>query len=53
MFAYLKLYILKRDINAFESIQCRFSKCINGLKDFSYFDRLTKLGAHTLAKATL
>ena len=32
--------ILKRDINALESIPRRFTKCICGQKDFSYDDRL-------------
>ena len=37
--------ILKQEINAHESILCRFNKCICGLEDFTNDDRLTKLGA--------
>ena len=42
--------ILKGNIIAFESIQRRLTKCICGLKDFSYDDRLIKVGALTLEK---
>ena len=39
--------ILKLDINAFESIKRRFSKCIYKLKDFSYDDCIAKLHGST------
>ena len=38
----------RKDINLSENVQKRFTKCLHGMHDLSYKDRLNQLGTITL-----
>jgi hypothetical protein len=44
---------LKRDINTLEAVQRRYTKCIYGLKDLPYDERLRELGSLSLENKRL
>ena len=45
--------VLRQNINLIEHVQCRYTKSIRGLRDLTYSDRLSSLGALTLENQTL